>query len=132
MTFDLTIGFREKPKDLGDTLTALGFTLDRIVPIEETLDVTMEFYEFYDLNRSAGGIYFAHHDGIYADHHESWKNIVADPSTIVAMGSLTTSMRRNAFDTTKQHEVGRFLRDYYGAILYDPQSGSVLRKPSTQ
>lgn len=95
-------------------------------PKEDSDGVTMEWYEFYDPVRSKRGVSFVYHDGTYPDHHEDWKETVEDPNAIAASGSLTTTMGRNAFDETKQQEVGRFLRDYYKAVLYDPQSGITI------
>ena len=126
MTFDLILGFPQRPAHLGDTLDALGFTLERVVPKEEIFGVTMEYYEYFDANVSRSGVYLVYHDGTYPDHQSSWANMVENPNSIVATGSLTCSVRRSTFDSKKQHEVGRFLRDYYKAVLYDPQSGTMV------
>lgn len=126
MTIDLILGFRDKRKDLAETLGVLGFTLKRVVPKGDEFEVAMEYYELYDPSRSKKSVYFVYHDGIYADHHEFWKNIVEDLKTIVATGSLTTTMGRSAFAQNKQEQVGRFLRNHYDAILYDPQSGTLI------
>ena len=126
MTFDLTLGFHQKPAALGETLSALGFTFQRVVPKDDIFGVTMEYYEFFDPNRSRSGVYLIYHDGTYPDHQVSWERIVDDANSIVATASITASMRRNAFDEEKQLTTGRFLRDYYQAVLYDPQAGKLI------
>ncbi len=126
MTFDLTLGFRQIPADLAKALAAVGFTLERVVPKVTIFGVTMEYYEFYDADRSTRAVHFVYHNGTYPDHHQTWKGIVEDPNMIVATGSLTTSMGRSAFDKERQLSVGRFLRDHFGALLYDPQSDKIV------
>lgn len=123
MTFDLILGFRQRPAHLGEALDALGFTLERVVPKEDILGVTMEYYEFFEEGKSGRGVHFTYHDGTYPDHQVSWASIVDNPNTIVATGSLTTTRGRLAVDERKQLSAGRFLRDYYDAILHDPQAG---------
>ena len=126
MTFDLILGFYEKPADLAETLAQLGFKHERSFPKGNPNDVTMEFYGYFKRGRSKGGVSLTYHDGTYPDHDESWKNIVDKPDEIVATGSLITTMGRNTYDETKQWELGRFLRDYYEAVLYDPQAGRTI------
>lgn len=126
MTFDLTLGFRHRPADLGVTMDSLGFTLEKVVPKDDIFGVTMEYYEFFDLKRSRSGVYLVYHDGTYPDHQASWEKIVDNPNSIVATASITASMRRNSFDEETQLRTGRFLRDYYQAVLYDPQTGGMV------
>ncbi len=126
MSYSLTIGFTEMPKDLAKSLSSMGFVLDKTMSANSTFPIEVESYRFFDHYKSKREVRFVYHNGKYQDHAESWQGIVDQPEKIVATGSVDTYMGRNDFDLKKLHQIARYIRDRFHAILYDPQSGQLI------
>ncbi len=126
MSIDLTLAFPEKPADLDLVMKGRGFTIEKVVEPDQTFNVRMVTYKFFDASESVGGVWFMFHDGTYEDDAERWA-VVAPGVKVVATGSVSTYLGRGGSDDRRQAETAKFLRDHYDAILYDPQKGQRVR-----
>lgn len=105
MSLDLILGFKEKPSDLDDALSKLGFKKSRTC------------YEL-ELGDRMMPLEFLHYE---VESPSSWANL--EP---VAYEGLITS--RGAGEATERlYEVAKNLRDRYGAILLNPQTNQVIK-----
>lgn len=117
MSYDLDLGFKEKPKDLGGILSRLGFKHKRDY-------ISGEFrcssYDFYQEGKSLCPVEFLYQDKI--DTPESWDSSVVSQATITVRGDPGT------FDSQKQMEFAKYLRDHYGALLVNSQESDKEKK----
>lgn len=115
MSHDLLLGFRELPKELDSKLLELGFrkqTFDHKNPLAE--QYTIKYYIFHKKGQSASNIQFSYVTP--TDKQKLWQHLKED---IKANANLTLRRGRNEFNTQKQLEIAKHLRDHYNAVLVD-------------
>jgi hypothetical protein len=127
MTIDLKLAFKKKPERLDEAMKRLGFTLERVVEPGPAFPVKMITYHFYDPCKSCKGVWFTYHDGVYSDSVECWTGVIKNPERIVSSGSFRTYMGRNGFDEKKQLELAKVLSRNFKTVLYDPQTGKIIK-----
>lgn len=112
----LELGFKSKPLDLTEVLEKQGFKLEETIKAVGD-DPEIRTYLWFDEQRSQRGVHITYSDGINKDEEDELLRL--EPN-LVAQVDITTYSGRNKFDANKQEEVMRFLKNYYNAVLYDP------------
>jgi len=113
MSYDLDLGFKEKPKDLDSILSQLGFRHQ----IDFTAGkIQCSLYTFYKQGESFCPLEFLYRDRI-ADPG-SWQRI---DSSVTVQAIITARGDPGSFDFQKQMEFAKYLRDHYRALLVDRQ-----------
>lgn len=113
MSYDLSLGFMEGPKNLDGILSQLGFKHERDFKAGR---LQCSSYEFYQEGKSFNPVEFIYKNG--TDDLEFWQSV--EPS-VIAEATITARGNPGTFDFQKQMEFAKYLRDYYGAFLIDPQ-----------
>lgn len=125
MSYDLELGFREKPQDLDRALSSLGFHFSGETP------PTCRIYTFEEGNLSLD---FTYVDGVGdPEYREEWAERLAlheIEGEIVASGHLRGSFSSAQMDegVKKMLEIGVQLRDTFDAVLYNPAGMDIVRE----
>ncbi len=120
MSYDLSLGFREIPKDLDSILAKMGFKFERSCTDS---GLNSWLYRFYQEGKSLIPLDFSYMDSL--EDKKFWHAI--DPN-IIAEATITARGDPGTFDFQKQMEYAKQLRDHYTAILVDIQEKSSIIK----
>lgn len=117
MTVDIELGFKDKPEDLEVILKQKGF--EHYHTLRDNDKIRAKIYIL------PSGICFTYHDNLGDDSF--WPKVINDHSLgvdIIEQGAL--SVVGGDEDYEKALDVGKFLRDRYDAILYEPQKDEII------
>src|SRR3989344_6991819 len=135
MSIDLKLGFKNKPEDLEATLIKKKFKHVSSLVEEDGRTYALPPKISRQINdneirlkiyRLSPGIHFSYSKNIEND--SNWPDIIKEHNldvNIIAEGSL--SVVGNDADYQRTLDIGRFLRDRYSTILYDPQTDQVIK-----
>ncbi len=114
MSYDLCLGFREKPQDLDSILASQGIRLSFITDL---FRIQVRYYTHeYD------GVDFAYYAGIFRTNLWEEQYGIQD---LWAQGVLSIAAS-NERGQQRQEQIGKFLRDHYKAVLENPQIGELV------
>lgn len=113
------LGFKEKPVDIDQVLTQLGF-------FELTEDQPPGLREYWLFEQRSGmGVRFIYGEKTLGRY---WSRLVPHIN-IVSQASIVTIDKgglESKFDLEKQISVAKILRDHFDGVLYDAQKDEII------
>ena len=113
----LDIGFTQKPQNMDDIMGRFEFELSSTTKHN---GVESRTYHFFRRGKSGSTLTYSYHNGLHGTYEGEGDLQELSTEPIVARGMLQATKFENDFDRQKFGDTARFLRDQYGAILYDP------------
>jgi hypothetical protein len=107
VSYDYELGFFKQPQNLESLLQEFGFKLQRTLGPNRDFPIEIFYYHAFTKGQSRRGVWVVYHDGTYAGTEEIW-NRIAPGEAIAALAAAY------------------LLKEFYGALLYDPRKGKPL------